>query len=163
MLLKAVLLSQIMALSLLIVACSGGNGAVPTDAPTVAQPTIPAPIEEPPHTHDEEPLHTHDEESLLAPPTASGLSMVMIFNAAAVDICAVSITLSTEIGRGDNVLDETLTPDQGIIYEIDDDVYNLLAIDCNDSEVDVRFGVPLGSENIIWAIGESVEPLSGSP
>jgi len=85
-----------------------------------------------------------------------------IINTTDTDLCFITVSASTESDWGPNILRGTLSPGEAFLY----DGYvpgenDFLAQDCGDEIVDEQYQIELGTQFIIWRIGESIEPGTG--
>ena len=173
------------ALILLLTACSGGAEQAPPQPeqpPAESEAAAPTPTTPPP-TATSLPANT----ATLVPPTPSpipptataaaeepasetseaiqeplDITELEIVNTSGVDVCDIAVTSSSQEELADNLLDDVLGPDDGLIYaDFDPGLYDLLAFDCNDEIVAEEYEIALGEIPLVWFIGEGFEAVEG--
>ncbi|HID88654.1 MAG TPA: hypothetical protein EYP52_02960 [Anaerolineae bacterium] len=83
----------------------------------------------------------------------SGKATITLLNDSGQDICFVYISPVTSDEWGEDWLDimEVIGPGEQRTFEVDPGTYDMLATDCDDNEIDIRWEVEV-TTSFIWMI-----------
>jgi hypothetical protein len=132
------LFQQIIGLTLAVwLAGCGGTQGEPTATPMpLADTPVPstATAVPPPSATSQAPTPTPQPAT---PPASEDISLTIV-NATDVDICAVAATVSGTEEHSDNILEETLSPGDNLVFtDLEPTILDLTAVDCDGKVVDV--------------------------